>query len=299
VAEYVSSNGGTSFTLQTHAVSWAPESDGTAGPIVPLLGGDFGAGYVTPNSNPAFQANSLSSPSDDSEGNAASYATLNPAPASAYTVGNLGGEFASQVTGSTGVLGVFEAQTGTGNSPCPSSAPAALVYAYAPITASTTIAQLNTTTGGSGSPWEALAEVDCDGINPAVGGGPSGLGLLETDISTTPETIQYRGFSPASGFAAPVTVASDEQGGDPVLSQDGTGGIYATWLDGGTGVDLAYSSTAGASWTGPDTLSSNSGDPSEIGSLASAVNGSGQGWAVYAANGTEYAQEFDKSDAEP
>ena len=110
MAEYVSSNGGTSFTLQTHAVSWAPESDGTAGPIVPLLGGDFGAGYVTPNSNPAFQANSLSSPSDDSEGNAASYATLNPAPASAYTVGNLGGEFASQVTGSTGVLGVFEAR---------------------------------------------------------------------------------------------------------------------------------------------------------------------------------------------
>jgi hypothetical protein len=157
MAEYVSSNGGARFTLAPDAVSWVPASDGTAGPIVSLLNGEFGAGYVPPDANPGFQANSVSSPSNDSEAIGVPYATLNPS--TTYSVGNLGGQFASQLTGSTGVLGVFEAGTGTGNSPCPSSDPAALVYAYAPITPSTTIAQLNTTTGEPGSPWRPLAEV--------------------------------------------------------------------------------------------------------------------------------------------
>ncbi len=224
---------------------------------------------------------------------------MNPAPASRYTIGNLGGQFAAQRTGSSGVLGVFVADPGPGSSPCPLSARAALVYAFAPIASSTTTAELNTTSGGAGSPWHALAEADCTGTSPAVGGGPSGLGLLETDVAVTGDAVQYRAFSPASGFGNPVTVANGEQGLDATLSQDGKGGIYATWLDGTTGVDFAYSSNRGADWTAPKILFSNSGDPGGIGSLASAVNASGQAWAVYAAGGREYAQEFSKAGSSP
>ncbi len=62
INDYVSSNGGTSFSWQTHAVGFVPGGDGTAGPIVPLPGGRFGAGYVLPGANPGFQVNSLTAP---------------------------------------------------------------------------------------------------------------------------------------------------------------------------------------------------------------------------------------------
>ena len=109
LAEYVSSDGGTSFTLQPDAVSYVRGGEGTTGPVVALPEGDFGAGYVSDVANPAFQANSLGSPSNDSQVTAPPYATLNPSPPTAYTIGNLGGQFASQLTGSPGVLGVFAA----------------------------------------------------------------------------------------------------------------------------------------------------------------------------------------------
>jgi hypothetical protein len=291
IDEYVSGDGGSSFTLHPVAVSYVPEGFGTTNPVIPLPGGDIGFGYVVTGANPAFQANSLASPTEDSQAKPGPYTTLNPSP-NTYTVSDTGGQFASQLTGSLGVLGVFAATTGTTTSPCPSNAPGALVYAYAPLSPSTTIAQLN---GGAGSPWQPLAQVDCTGSNPAVGSGPSGLGLLETVAST----VRYRAFSPMSGFAAPVTVASGEEGPSPTLSQDGAGGIYATWVDGPTGVRLAFSSTGGSSWTGPGTLFSSHNGTINIGSLASGVNSSGQGWALYAANGTEYAQPFDAANAAP
>lgn len=188
------------------------------------------------------------------------------------------------------MLGVFEAFPAKGYSPCPSSAGAALVYAYAPVSASTTPAALSTSPGAS-SPWRPLAKVDCEGTDPAVGGGPSGLGLLETN-EATPSLVQYRHFSPSSGFGPAVTVASGEVASDGTLSQDGTGRIFATWLDSSTGVVLADSSDGGARWSTPQTLFSNAGNPSGISSLVSAVDASGQGWAVYAVGKREYAQRF-------
>jgi hypothetical protein len=290
IDEFVSTDGGASFSLEPHAVGLVGGDSAPAGPAVELPGGDFGAGYVIPESNPAFQANSLAAPTDQSAGTTPPFATLNPGPASAYTVGSLGGVFGSQLVGSPGVLGVFEAFPGKGYSPCPSSASAALVYAYAAISASTTPAELSTSPGGS-SPWRPLAKVDCDGTDPAVGGGPSGLGLLETDEASGSH-VQYRHFSPSSGFGPAVTIASDEVASDGTLSQDRAGGIFATWLDSSTGVELAYSSDGGASWSKPKTLFSNAGNPSGISLLVSAVDTSGQGWAVYAVGKREYAQRF-------
>jgi hypothetical protein len=297
INEFVSTDDGASFTLEPHAVGFVGGDSGPAGLPIELPGGDFGAGYVIPGSNPAFQANSLAAPTDQSEAASPPFATLNPLPASAYTIGNLGGAFASQLVGSPGVLGVFAAFPGKGSSPCPSSAGEALVYAYAPISASTTPADLSTSSGGS-SPWRPLAEVDCDGIDPAVGGGPSGLGLLETNEDHVPNPgplVQYRHFSPSSGFGPAVTVATDEAGADGTISQDSSGDVFATWLDSTSGVDLAYSSNGGTSWSKPRVLFSNAGNPGGISLLASAVGASGKGWAAYSVGKREYVQRFSGS----
>ena len=185
INEWVSTDGGVTFSLEPHAVGFLGGNSESVGPAVELPGGNFGAGYVIPGSNPAFQANSLAAPADQSGATTPPFATLNPQPASAFSIGNLGGAFGSQLVGSPGVLGVFEASTGKGSSPCPSSASEALVYAYAPVGPATTPAELSTSPGGS-SPWRPLAEVDCDGADPVVGGGPSGLGLLETNEAHVP-----------------------------------------------------------------------------------------------------------------
>jgi von Willebrand factor type D domain len=296
INEWVSTDGGTTFSLEPHAVGFVGGNAEPAGPAIELPDGHFGAGYVIPGSNPAFQANSLATPTDQSEAGAPPVATLNPRPATAFTTGNLGGTFGAQLVGSPGVLGVFEALPGKGTSPCPSSASDALVYAYAPINTTTTPAELSASPGSS-SPWRPLTEADCDGTDPAVGGGPSGLGVLETNEAHVPNPgpiVQYRHFSPSSGFGSAVTVATGEVGTDGTLSQDNAGDIFATWLDNSTGVDLAYSSDGGAEWSKPTILFSNAGNPSGITLLSSAVGSSGQGWAVYAVGKREYVQRFGK-----
>ncbi|HTX00945.1 MAG TPA: hypothetical protein VMD59_19340, partial [Acidimicrobiales bacterium] len=289
--EYVSTDGGRSFVLTPHAVGSVPDGDGTAGHVEALPGGELGATYVIPGGNPEFQANSLASPADDSSATSPAYATLDPSPPNAYHIDNVGGVLGAQLTGSAGVLAVFEALSGTNSSPCPSSAPGALVYAYAPVSASTTLAALNTSPGTAGSAWRPLQKLDCEGTDPAVGGGPSGLGVLETVPSSSGTAVEYRHFSPTSGFGAPVEVAAGEKGADATLSEDGAGALYATWLDDDTGVDFSYSAN-GTSWSAPVTLSSASGNPSAISALAGAVDPSGTGWVAYTANGKEYAEEF-------
>ena len=148
INEWVSTNGGTSFKLEPHAVGFVGGNAEPTGPAIELPGGQFGAGYIIPGSNPAFQANSLASPTDQSEASAPPYATLNPRPATAFTTGNLAGAFGSQLAGAPGVLGVFEALPGKGASPCPSSASESLVYAYAPISPTTSPAELSASPAG-------------------------------------------------------------------------------------------------------------------------------------------------------
>ena len=120
-----------------------------------------------------------------------------------------------------------------------------------------------------------------------------------TQASLSAPLVQYRRFTPPSSWSAPVTIA----GGAPTrtqLSQDGSGGIYATWLDNDTGVNLAYSSTGGRNWYPPVILLN---EPAMVRSAsadsASSVDAAGQGWAVYGAGGKEYAQPFDTAAALP
>ena len=281
--EWISTDGGATFTMFPYSLSWTGVGD-TEGagpmPVVPLFGDSVGVGEISAVSNPLFQANSLVSPTDYSVATLPTpFATL----AAGYTTGNLGGEFASQLTGGTpGVLGVFQLNS-TG--PCPSGN--GLVFSWASDTPATTNAGLNTS-----SSWPALAKLQCNAAYPAVGDGPSGLGVLFTDDTSLSGVTLFREFTPPGTFAPAVTVAAGTAL-DPSISQNGTGGIYATWRTNGVGLRLAYSGDGGLAWVGARTLDAGAG----VDATASAVNGAGQGWAVYAANGTEYAQPFVAADA--
>ena len=295
---WLSTDGGATFSPYPYALSYTAVGD-TAGtgpmPVIPLPGGNVGFAYVAAAGNPVFQTNSLGSPANYSPGAypptkpPPPFATLNPSPNN-YVVGNLGGEIVSQLSGTTGLLGVFQMlETG----PCPSNE--GLVFTYAALTAATTNAALDTSPG-PGSPWSPLAGVQCNTESPAVTSGPSGLGLLFTNDAN--HRTQFRRFSAPATFGAAVTVAPGAALG-PTLTQDGAGGLYATWLNNGTGLRLAYSNNGGKSWFGPTTLARDTSGSISYQGIASATGSSGQGWAVYASGGTEYAQPFDAADALP
>ncbi len=151
--------------------------------------------------------------------------------------------------------------------------------------------------GSPGSAWKVpVSQADCNVEYPAVGGGPSGFGVLEEN--TTTHDIVYHPFDQATdNFATPeATIAASQGELDPSVSQDGSGGVYATFLLGGGGgpISLAYSSDGGKVWAGPATL-----DPDTDGGasgLTSSVGVSGQGWAAWTDNGSVFAQQF-KADA--
>jgi hypothetical protein len=298
--EWVSADGGSSFTMNPDAVSFISGDDAgpDENPVILLPDGLLGFGYNAPGTDPLFQTNTVVSPANYSDGTTGTppFATIN-APSNGYKLTNQTAQFASQLSGSYGVLGVFTAFPGASSSPCPSSAPSALAFAYAPIAAGATQSAVRSeldTNPGTGSAWSTLGEVDCDGGNPAVGGGPAGLGLLETnETSLLDQLVEYRTFTPPSTWGPAVTIGGGESI-DGSLAQDSSGGIYATWLDPDTGVTLAYSSTRGGSWNGPVSLLGTDGGEVNPGSLVSSVNGAGVGWAAYSANGVEYAQPFDR-----
>ncbi len=291
--EWVSSDGGSTFTRITDAVSWTgfASNGGTdAVSVFRLPNGDIGIGYVSPVSNPLFQANSLTSPVNYSQASTPQppYAVLNPAPSN-YTVGDLEGSFTAELTARTGALGVFELiETG----PCPNSA--GLVFTYAPVESSTTDSALETNSGQIGSPWSPLGLVQCSAGNPALSSGRSGLGLLYTNERAN--ITQYRRFTAPSKFGSSVTVTTGDSL-EPTVSEDARGALYATWLSNGIGLRLAYSPNGGKSWLGPRTLLDERDGSVSVAGAASAVDSAGHGWAVYASQGAEYAQAFRRSDA--
>jgi hypothetical protein len=249
--------------------------------VFALPGGKIGVGYVVAPENPAFQVVSLSSPSEDSVArHPTPIASLNPSP-NDYTIANLGGQIAPQLSGSEGLLGAFELiEAG----PCPTSD--GIDYAFAPLPASD--AELNASTG-AGSAWQPEQLLECNADYPAVAGGPAGLGVIDED--ETNDTIVYHPFAAATRtFAAPVTIAAGHEL-EPALSQDGAGGVYATWVSNLDALDLDYSSRGGASWPKPVALV-NAGEH-DVAGATSAVNSAGQGWAAYTVANVEYARPFD------
>ena len=125
---------------------------------------------------------------------------------------------------------------------------------------------IDTPTGLQSQPaWSSsyFSPISCQAAAPVLaGGGPNGgtIGLLEDEgpglNGPGANGVYYRRFDPSSNsFQAP-TLVSDETklsnlGATEVsVSQDSSGGVYASWGDNG-GNKLSYSSDSGTSWTPP------------------------------------------------
>jgi hypothetical protein len=255
--------------------------------------GVLGYGWDTASDAPTFNAFPLSSPPECSAAMcSAGYATLEP-DTNPDTLGNEPGHFASQVGANPGVMGVFDSLFTNGPLGCSQSFGTAYVYGSGVQSATN---NYNVSPGQPNSAWRvALAQADCNAEYSTVGGGPSGFGILEDDLGTS-SVIYHRFDQGTMSFDTPaVTVASGHGELDGALSQDGGGGIYATYLAGAGGpVDLSYSADGGHSFS---TAVLNANSEGGADDLSSAVNAAGQGWAAWTNNGSVFASSFQAVDA--
>jgi hypothetical protein len=145
---------------------------------------------------------------------------------------NADGQFASQAGTNPGVLGIFETDNESGPL-CPGSFGTAFVYGSGD---QSTTAPINSydkyEPGKPGSAWSGpVAQADCNAEYPAVGGGPSGFGVVEDDL--TRNVTVYHQFDQAhEDFDTPYVTIANEFEESPSVSQDGSGGIYVTYTGG-------------------------------------------------------------------
>jgi hypothetical protein len=302
--EWQSTDGGATFSLVNGGLSVASgilDADTQPLSAVILPGtGVLGYGWDTAgSSSPTFNAFPLSSPPECSaETCPAGFASLEP-NTNPDQIGNDEGQFASQGGPDSGVMGVFKTDFTNGPLGCSSSqtVPFGTAYAFASGAQSATN-NYNISPGQADSAWKVpITQADCNVEYFALDGGPSGFGVLEdNDLN---KSIVYHRFDQATDkFDTPLsTIAANAFEESPAVSQDGTGGIYATFLLGGPGgqIALAYSADGGMSWAGPATLNANADAGAE--ELTSSVNATGQGWATWMDNGSIYAQPFIAADA--
>ncbi len=260
----------------------------------------LGYGWNTAGgSPPTFNAFPLGSPPECSTKTcSASYASLEP-NTNPDPIGNAGGQFAAQSGPNAGVLGIFNTDFTNGPLGCSSAktVPFGTAFAYGSGPQSATN-DYNVSPGSPNSAWKVpVTLADCNVEYPAVGGGGSGFGVLE-DNELTGTTVYHRFNAATASFSGTPQVTISSHGEQqPSVSQDGSGGVYATFLAGGAGgpIALAYSPDGGNAWAGPATLSSDGGGGA--GGLTSSVNAAGQGWAAWTDNGTVFARSFRAVDA--
>ncbi|HTT96257.1 MAG TPA: hypothetical protein VMF55_16415 [Solirubrobacterales bacterium] len=303
VQEWQSADGGQTFTAVNGGQAVAsgnPSTDTVPLNAVALPGGrSLGFGFDTAAEAPSFHAFSLTAPTLCGRATlptncADGYATLAPA-SDADQVSNAPGNF---VADGNAVLGVFRTNFSGGNLACTGVSPFGMAFVYGTGLQSTSN-DYNVDPGKPQTAWRVpVTLADCDVDYLAAGVGPSGFGVLE-DNQATGQTQYHRFDGATQAFDTVPTVVSSTGEQQPTVSQDGTGGVYATYLSGGIGgpVSLSHSSDGGATWTGPGTLAA---DPlGAVAGLISAVDAAGQGWAAWTANGSVFVQPFVAADAVP
>jgi hypothetical protein len=208
-------------------------------------------------------------------------------------VGNAPGNFA---TDGASVMGIFRTNAAAGNLGCPGASPFGMAYTFGTGLQGPSN-NYNVSPGTAATAWrKSVTLSDCGVDYLAVGSGPSGFGVLE-DNQLTRQTQYHRFNSVTQTFTAVPTVVSTAGEQQPSVSQDGAGGVYATYLSGGIGgpVSVSYSFDGGTTWSGPGPLAA---DPlGRIAGLTSAVDAAGQGWAVWTENGTVFGQQFTAADS--
>lgn len=295
--EWQSTDGGATWALINSGLSVTSGIiNADTGPLsaVTLPGtGVLGYGWETAGGPPTFNAFPLSSPPECSvESCPAGYATLEPST-NPDAIGNGGGQYAAQSGPRPGVLAIFNTLFTNGPFGCAASFGTA--YAYGSGDQSPTN-NYNISPGQTNSAWRNAALLaDCNVEYPAVGGGPSGFGVLEDNEANG--TTVYHSFNSGTGsFTAPMVPVANHGELDPALSQNGAGGIYGTYLLGGGGgpIELSYSGDGGASFA---SAAINADKDGGAGDVNSAVNSGGQGWVTWDDNGSVFAQPFDAADA--
>ncbi len=301
VQEWTSTDGGAVFNAVNGGRSVANATiNADTGPLNALLvpgTNALGYAFVTAGGPPTFDEFPFTSPPECSLAKCEpgeAFSTLqSEAETILHPLGNLHGSVASRLGTNPGVLGVYET---LGKPGCASgSFDTAYVYGSGEQSPANSY---DISPGKPDSAWRtALAPGDCEAEYVAAGGGPSGLGVVEKDL-TRGYTV-YHQFNQTSESFEPSTVTIAKEGElDASVSQDGAGGIYVTYLGNASdAIRLAYSSTGGASWTGPATLNPNA--DLSAGNLVSSVGSGGQGWAVWTDGESVYAQQFVASDAIP
>jgi hypothetical protein len=299
-----SADGGATFTSVNAGRSVAHGNlDADTAPLgaVVLPGtGALGYGWNTAgNAGPTFHAFALSSPTECSAKSCSgeSFAELEPS-SNPDQISNAGGQFASNLGSGAGVLGVFNTDFSSGPLGCPGSGTAAFGLAFAYGSGAQAAANnYNVSPGSAGSAWRTpVTQAACDVEYPAVAGGPSGLGVLMENLGSG-STVYQRFDSATASFDTPQVTVSSSHELYPAISQDGAGGVYATYLLDGFGgpVALSYSPDGGSTWSGPVALGA--APEHRIEAATSSVSAAGQGWAAWTTNGSVYAQEFDAADA--
>lgn len=296
--EWQSPDGGATWTVVNGGISVSSgiiDADTQPLSAVTVPGtGVLGYGWDTAGASaPTFNAFPLSSPPECSVQTCpAGYATLEP-DTNPDQLGNEPGQFAAESGASPGVMGVFETLFTNGPLGCAKSFGTAYVYGAGVQSPSN---NYNISPGSPNSAWRvALSQADCDVDNPAVGGGPSGFGILE-DNEASGTTVYHRFDVSTEKFDAPLATLTGHGELDPALSQDGAGGIYATYLEGGDGgpIALSYSADGGHTFATSTIQADKDGG---IGSVNSSVNSAGQGWVAWLDNGSVFAQSFQAADA--
>ena len=308
--EWQSTNGGATFTIVNGGLSVADgilsaDTGPLSAVVVPgtnVLGyGWESAASFVPNvgAAPTFDEFPLTTPPECSTTTCPSdelYSVLEPNTNPDQISNPAGSQYASQLGTNPGVLGIFSTLFSNGPLACAPGDGTAYVYGSGDQSASNSYD--SSSPAGAGSAWKVLtAQADCNVDNFAVAGGPSGFGVLEEN--TANHNIVYHKFNQATeSFAGTpyVTIAANQGESDPAVSQNGAGGVYATFLLGGGGgpITLSYSGNGDTTWT-TGTLNPNT----DLGAndLTSSVGPTGQGWAAWTDNGSVYAQQFDKADA--
>jgi hypothetical protein len=300
VQQWQSTDGGRTFTATNGggAIATGNTSPDTrmAGAVTLPGGENVGVGFVTPVAEPSFHAYRLAGATLCGRGSpqncAGGVATLGK-ESNPDVVGNPPADFAAD---GDGVLGVFRTNASSGNLGCAGATPFGMAYVFGTGLQSNSNSY-NLSPGVPSTAWRVpVTKADCDVDYIAVGGGPSGFGVLE-DNQVTGQTQYHRFDTATAGFDTAPNIVSSVGEQQPSVSQDGAGGVYATYLSHGIGgpISLSYSADGGTTWAGPATLSA---DPlAAVAGLDSSVDAGGQGWAVWSENGSVFAQPFVAADA--
>ncbi len=297
--EWQSTDDGASWTQQAggFSVSTGILGDDTEPVDAVILPGTgaLGYGWVTASGPPTFNAFPLTgAPECSTNTCAAGFATLEPS-SNPDQLSNEPGHFASISTGSNvGVMGVFDSVESNGPLGCADSFGTAFVYGSGEQSPSN---DYNVSPGQPNTAWRVpVTQADCNLEYSAVGGGPSGFGVLADDLAT--KAVVYHRFDAATDkFDTPLATVNGTAGElSPAVNQDGSGDVYATYLLGGSlgKVELSYSADGGRTWAGAPLDSDTGGTISEINS---SVNATGEGWLAWLSNGSVFAQSFKAADA--